>query len=49
VSRWWRRHFGAQADLADIRAAAQAAHKIAADLYEHRTGRAHPDAPKRGA
>jgi voltage-gated potassium channel len=31
--------------LADVREAAQKAHKIAADLYRHHTGEQHPDAP----
>lgn len=51
AARWWRKHFGAQKDLAEIRAAAESAHRIAADLYAHHTGRAHPAAPgdkKRG-
>lgn len=42
---WWHRHFGAKAELAAIRAAADAAHRIAADLYEHHTGERHPAAP----
>jgi hypothetical protein len=45
ISSWWRKHFGAQEDLAEIRRAASAAHQIAADLFEHHTGRAHPAAP----
>jgi len=45
ASSWWRKHFGAQADLADIKAAAESAHRIAADLFEHHTGHVHPDAP----
>jgi hypothetical protein len=34
---WWRRHSGADA--------AEAAHRIAADLWRHHTGTDHPDAP----
>jgi hypothetical protein len=45
AARWWRKHFGAQADLAEIRGLAAAAHRIAADTYRHHTGRVHPDAP----
>jgi hypothetical protein len=45
LAAWWKKHFGAQADLSEIRAAAQSAHRIAADLYRHHTGRDHPDAP----
>lgn len=45
LARWWHRHFGAQAELAGIKAAAESAHRIAADLFEHHTGRQHPDAP----
>ena len=42
--RWaWHRLVGRH--LAAARAAAEAGHRIAADLYEHHTGRAHPDAP----
>jgi hypothetical protein len=46
LAAWWRKHFGAQADLADIKAVAESAHKIAADLFEHHTGHEHPLAPK---
>lgn len=35
----------ARADAAEARASAAAAHQIAADLYQHHTGRAHPRAP----
>jgi hypothetical protein len=45
LARWWHKHFGAKAELAEIRAAAAAAHRIAADLFEHHTGHAHPCAP----
>lgn len=47
AARWWRRHFGAQQDLAEIRDMASAAQRIAADLFEHHTGRVHPCAPER--
>jgi hypothetical protein len=44
--RWlWRRLFGERLDVDDIRRAAAAAHRIAADLHEKMTGEAHPDAP----
>ena len=46
LSSWWRRRFGGQADLREIREAAAAAHRIAADLFERHAGRAHPDAPR---
>ena len=45
IARWWHKHFGVKADLADIRETADAARRIAADLFEHHTGREHPDAP----
>jgi hypothetical protein len=45
LARWWHKHFGAQADLREIRETADAARRIAADLFEHHTGREHPDAP----
>lgn len=45
AAAWWRRHFGAGAELAAIRATADAAHRIAADLFEHHTGERHPAAP----
>lgn len=49
LAAWWHRHSGVKADLADIRAVADAAHRIAADLHERLTGERHPDAPaKRG-
>jgi hypothetical protein len=47
IARWWHRYFGAKAELADIKATVDAAHKIAADLFEHHTGSAHPLAPGR--
>jgi len=45
LARWWHKHFGAQADLREIRDIAAAAHRIAADTYRHHTGHEHPDAP----
>ena len=48
AARWWRKHFGAQADLRDIRKIAEDGRKIAADLFEHHTGQPHALAPKRG-
>lgn len=46
VSRAWHRLVGEHADLDDIRQAAAAAHRIAADLFERHTGEAHPHAPE---
>ena len=48
LGRAWHRAVGERADLADIRRAADAAHKIAADLFEHHIGTAHPSAPDPG-
>lgn len=48
LSRWWHRLVGEHAGVEDIRRAADAAHRIAADLFEHHTGRRHPDAPGNG-
>lgn len=48
VSRAWRRLVGEHADMEDIRRAAAAAHKIAADLHERLTGEQHPHAPEKG-
>jgi hypothetical protein len=45
IKAWWHRHFGAEADLREIRETAAAAHKIMADLYRHHTGHAHKLAP----
>ena len=45
VSRLWHHVVGEAAGIEDIRRAALAAHKIAADLHEKLTGEAHPDAP----
>jgi hypothetical protein len=47
LKRAWRKTFGERADIGDIRRAAEAAHRIAADLHERMTGEAHPDAPAR--
>jgi len=47
LARWWHKHFGVRAELAEIRDAAAAAHRIAADLFEHHAGHAHPCAPHR--
>ena len=46
IKRAWRRAVGDRADIEDIRRMAAAAHRISADLFEHHTGSAHPDAPK---
>jgi hypothetical protein len=48
LRRLWRRLFGEKADLEDIRRAAAAAHRIAADLHERLTGEAHEHAPDKG-
>lgn len=45
LARWWHRVVGESADIEDIRAAAAAAHRIAADLFEHHCGRPHELAP----
>ena len=45
LGRAWHRAVGERADLADIRRAAEHAHKIAADLFEHHTGEKHEHAP----
>ena len=42
---WRARHHPHSAALAEIREAAEAARRIAADTYEHHTGRRHPDSP----
>lgn len=42
----WARHHPLNDDLREIRQAAEAAHRIAADMYEHHTGRRHPDSPE---
>ena len=48
MASWWKRHFGAHADLAEIRDLAARAHRIAADTHQHLTGREHPDAAREG-
>ena len=45
IKRAWHRTIGDRADIEDIRRMAAAAHRISADLFEHHTGSAHPDAP----
>lgn len=45
LARWWHKHFGVKAELADIKSVADAAHRIAADLFERHTGERHADAP----
>jgi hypothetical protein len=45
AARLWRQLVGERADLEDVRRAAEAAHRIAADLFEHHTGNKHQDAP----
>jgi hypothetical protein len=42
---WWRRHLSHGAELAEIRAIAEKAHRIAADTHKALTGKDHPDAP----
>ena len=49
AAKWWRKHFGHSAELAEIRDLAARAHRIAAATFEHHTGRPHPDAPERSA
>lgn len=49
AARLWHRLVGERADMGDIRRAAEAAHRIAADLHERMTGEAHPDAPAPGS
>lgn len=45
IAKWWHKHLGYRADLAEIRDIASAAHRIAADTFRHHTGHDHPDAP----
>lgn len=45
LARLWHKLVGERPDAADLRRAVEGAHKIAADLFEHHTGTAHPDAP----
>lgn len=42
LRKWWRKNFGMKAELDDIRDVAGHARTIAADLFEHHTGQAHP-------
>lgn len=46
ISRLYHHVVGDRLDMDDVRAVAASAHKIAADLYEHVTGEAHPEAPQ---
>lgn len=45
VARWWHQLVGDRADIEDLRRAAAAAQRIAADLFEHHTGERHSAAP----
>jgi hypothetical protein len=45
LAGWWHRHLGHRAELDELRATADRALQIAADLYEHHTGTPHPLAP----
>lgn len=47
VARWWHRIVGDKADLEDVKRMAEAAQRIAADLFEHHTGQQHEAAPGR--
>ena len=47
LARWWHKHFGVKAELADIKSVADAAHRIAADLLERLLRERHPDSPER--
>jgi hypothetical protein len=52
LERLWQRirasmHEPLRAEIAELRAVADRAHRIAADSYRHTTGREHPDAPGR--
>lgn len=49
VARWWRHLVGEKADLEDVKRMAESARQIAADLFEHKTGERHPDAPDGGS
>jgi hypothetical protein len=46
IARWRARNHPHSAALAEIRADAAAARRIAADTYQHHTGRRHPDSPE---
>ena len=45
LRRAWRRAVGEKADIEDVKRMADAAHRIAADLFEHQTGERHQAAP----
>jgi hypothetical protein len=45
LTRLWTRALGEHPSIKEARAAASAAHQIVADLFEHVTGEAHPQAP----
>ena len=47
IGRAWRRLVGEKADIEDVKRMAAAAHRIAADLFEHHTGERHEAAPDR--
>ena len=47
IARAWRRVVGEKADIEDVKRVAAAAHRIAADLFEHHTGERHEAAPDR--
>ena len=46
IGRAWRRLVGEKADIEDVKRMAAAAHRIAADLFEHQTGERHHAAPE---
>jgi hypothetical protein len=46
IMRAWRGLVGERADIEDVKRMADAARRIAADLFEHHTGERHPDAPE---
>ena len=46
VKTAWAMHHPHKDELAEIKAAAEAAHRIAADTYERHTGQRHPDSPE---
>lgn len=47
VTGFWERHHPHRDKIDRALAAAEAAHKIAADTHEHLTGERHPDSPER--
>ena len=49
VTGFWERHHPHRDKLDRALAAAEAAHRISADLYRNHTGDDHPDAPERGS